>query len=145
MSGSETSPIVPPPFCAWGLFTTTTGEYEKAVTYLRQAAELTADDRQRERFGMAGIASVLARHWLARTRAQLGDFSEAFAVAREGLDIHLSMDSLTSVPSAHLAVGYVHLHRGERMTGFAAVDRRTGYKLASERVTYVARRAVGEA
>ena len=91
----------------------TIGEYEKAVTYLRQAADLTADDRQRERFGMAGIASVLTRHWLARTLAQLGDFSEALAVAREGLDINLSMDNLTSLPSAHLAVGYVHLHRGE--------------------------------
>ena len=74
----------------------TTGEYDKAVGYLRQCVELTGGERLRERFGMAGLASVLARHWLARAFAELGAFSEGLAMAREGLDINLSTDNVAS-------------------------------------------------
>jgi hypothetical protein len=70
----------------------TIGEYEKAVVYLRLGAELSGGERLHERFGMAGIASVLGRHWLARALAQLGEFSEGFTVAQAGLDINLSTD-----------------------------------------------------
>ena len=42
----------------------TTGEYNKAVGYLRQCVELTGGERLRERFGMAGLA-VGARAQLA--------------------------------------------------------------------------------
>ena len=75
----------------------TTGEYDKAVVYLRQGVELTGGERLRERFGMAGLASVLARHWLARALAELGEFSEGLAMAREGLDINLSTDNVASL------------------------------------------------
>jgi hypothetical protein len=66
---------------------------------------------------MAGIASVLGRHWLARALAQLGEFSEGFTVAQAGLDINLSTDIVASLPAAHAAVGYVHLQRGGASAG----------------------------
>jgi hypothetical protein len=43
---------------------------------------------------MGGIASALARHWLARALAELGEFSEALVVAQESLDINLSTDNV---------------------------------------------------
>jgi class 3 adenylate cyclase/tetratricopeptide (TPR) repeat protein len=91
----------------------TTGEYAKAIAYLRQAVELTGGERLREQLGMSGIASVLARHWLARALAELGEFSDGLAVAREGLDINLSTENVAGLPAAHSAIGYVLLRRGE--------------------------------
>ena len=85
--------------------------------------ELTGGERLRERFGMAGLASVLARHWLARTLADLGQFSEGLAVAQEGLDINLSTDNVASLPIAHAAVGYLHLRRGEFAEALAPLTR----------------------
>jgi tetratricopeptide (TPR) repeat protein len=60
-----------------------------------------------------GLASVIARFWLARTLTELGEFSQALTVAREGMDINLSTDVVATLPSAHSAVGFVHLQRGE--------------------------------
>ena len=96
---------------------------------------------------MAGIASVLARHWLARTLAQLGDFSEGLAVAREGLDMALSTDNVASLPPAHLAVGYVHLHRGELAEALAPLTRAVEIGKATEFLNWgsTCRRLAGSA
>jgi tetratricopeptide (TPR) repeat protein len=91
----------------------TTGEYDKAVAYLRKGVELTAGERLRQLLGMAGIPSVLARNWLARALAELGEFPEGLAVARESLDINLSTDNVAGLPAAYSAIGYVHLQRGD--------------------------------
>jgi class 3 adenylate cyclase/tetratricopeptide (TPR) repeat protein len=109
-----------------------TGEYDKAVVYLRQVVELTAGEWLRERFGMSGVVSVIARHWLARSLAELGQLSEGLAVAREGLDIALSTDNVGSLPPAHSAVGYVHLHRGELAEALAPLTRAVEVGKATE-------------
>jgi tetratricopeptide (TPR) repeat protein len=96
-----------------GAFNYTTGEYDKALAYLRQGAELTGGERRGERLGHVGLASVIARFWLARTLSELGEFSQALTVAREGMDINLSTDVVATLPAAHSAVGLVHLRRGE--------------------------------
>ena len=101
----------------------TTGEYAKAVVYLRQALELTGGERLRDQFGMAGIASVLARHWLVRALTDLGEFSEGLAVAQEALDINLSTDIVATLPAAYSAVGYVRLRRGELVEALAPLTR----------------------
>ena len=110
----------------------TTGEYGKAVAYLRQGAELTAGERQRARFGMAGLASVLGRHWLARALAELGEFSEALTVAQECLDINLSTDIVATLPAAYAAVGYVHLQRGELLQALVPLTRAVEVGQAAE-------------
>jgi tetratricopeptide (TPR) repeat protein len=96
-----------------GAFHYTSGEYDKAIAYLRQGAELTGGERRGERLGHVGLASVIARFWLARTLTELGEFSQALTVAREGMDINLSTDVVATLPAAHSAVGLVHLRRGE--------------------------------
>jgi tetratricopeptide (TPR) repeat protein len=96
-----------------GAFHYTTGEYDKAIAYLRQGAELTGGERRGERLGHVGLASVIARFWFARTLTELGEFSQALTVAREGMDINLSTDVVATLPAAHSAVGLVHLRRGE--------------------------------
>jgi class 3 adenylate cyclase/tetratricopeptide (TPR) repeat protein len=110
----------------------TTGEYDKAVVYLRQGMELTGGERLRERFGMAGLASVLACHWLARTLAELGQLSEGLAVAQEGLDINLSTDNVASLPIAHATVGYLHLRRGAFAEALAPLTRAVEVSQAAE-------------
>jgi tetratricopeptide (TPR) repeat protein len=110
----------------------TTGEYDKAVVYLRQGLELTGGERLRERFGMAGLASVLARHWLVRTLAEQGEFVEALALAREGLALNLSTANVASLPIAHATVGYVHLSRGELAAALAPLTRAVEVAQAAE-------------
>jgi tetratricopeptide (TPR) repeat protein len=85
--------------------------------------ELTGGERLRERFGMAGLASVLARHWLARAFAELGAFSDGLVMAREGVDINLSTDNVASRAIAYAAVGYVHLCRGDSTEALAPLTR----------------------
>jgi class 3 adenylate cyclase/tetratricopeptide (TPR) repeat protein len=101
----------------------TIGEYEKSIGYSRRAVELTAGDRQRERFGLTAIASVLARYWLGRALAEVGEFSEGLAVAQAGLETALSTDNVASLPPAHAAVGFVHLRRGAWAEALAPLTR----------------------
>jgi tetratricopeptide (TPR) repeat protein len=108
------------------------GDYQKALAYLRQGVALTAGDKLRERFGMAGIGSVLGRVWLALTLVELGEFLEAREVAREGLDINLATDNLASRPAAYWAVGYVHVHCGEFAEALVPLTRAVEVARAAE-------------
>jgi class 3 adenylate cyclase/tetratricopeptide (TPR) repeat protein len=114
----------------------TMGAYHQAVVYLRQAVELTAGERLRERLGMAGTASMFARYWLARTLTEVGAFPEAVAVAREGLDIVSLTNDVMSLVPAHSAVGYVHLCRGELAEALAPLTRAVELGKATEVVNW---------
>ena len=119
-----------------GAFHHAIGAYHQAVVYLRHAVELTAGERLRERLGMAGFASMFARHWLARTLAEVGSFPEAVAVAREGLDIVSSTNDMMSLVPAHLAVGYVQLCRGDLAEALAPLTRAVELGKATEVVNW---------
>jgi tetratricopeptide (TPR) repeat protein len=110
----------------------TLGEYDAAAVYLRQGLQLTGGEWLRERLGMTSTASVVARHWLARTLAELGKFSEGLAVAQEGLDTALSTGFVVDLPPALSAVGYVHLHRGDPMGALAPLTRAVEIGKATE-------------
>src|SRR5262249_20053842 len=84
----------------------------------------------------AGFASVYARLWLARTLVEVGAFSEAGAVAHEGLDIVASTNDVMSLVVAHLAVGYVHLFRGELGESLAPLTRAVELGRATEVVNW---------
>jgi tetratricopeptide (TPR) repeat protein len=110
----------------------TLGEYETAAVYLRQGLQLIGDEWLRERFGMTSTASVVARHWLARTLAELGNFSEGLAVAQEGLDTALFTGFVGDLPPALSAVGYVHLYRGDTLEALAPLTRAVEIGRATE-------------
>ena len=110
----------------------TLGEYDTAAVYLRQGLQLIGDEWLRERFGMTSTASVVARHWLARTLAELGNFSEGLAVAQEGLDTALSTGFVGDLPPALSAVGYVHLYRGDTLEALAPLTRAVEIGRATE-------------
>ena len=110
----------------------TLGEYAKAVVYFRQGLQLTGGEWLRERLGMTSTASVVARHWLARTLAELGKFSEGLPVAQEGLDTALSTGFVVDLPPALSAVGYVHLHRGDPIEALAPLTRAVEIGKATE-------------
>ncbi len=110
----------------------TLGEYDTAAVYLRQGLQLIGDEWLRERFGMTSTASVVARHWLARTLAELGNFSEGLAVAQEGLDTALSTGFVGDLPPALSAVGYVYLYRGDTLEALAPLTRAVEIGRATE-------------
>ncbi len=68
------------------------GSYDRAAELFRQIVASIQGDLVRERFGMAALASVWARSWLAWTLAELGDFDEATRVAEEAAEIAATGD-----------------------------------------------------
>ena len=63
------------------------GNYPRAVDLLRQVVASLHGDLVRERFGMVAFPSVWARSWLAWTLAEMGEFTDAEAVAEEAAEI----------------------------------------------------------
>jgi tetratricopeptide (TPR) repeat protein len=85
----------------------TLGDYRQAVEILRQNVESLSPARAAERFGMAGLPSVLSRGYLASYLAELGAFPEAFKHAQEGLDIAESANDAYSIAFACNLIGWI--------------------------------------
>ena len=68
------------------------GDYVVAIDLLQRNAAMLEGDRVRERFGVAGLPSVLSRVWLAWGLAEGGKFHQATACADEGLRIAEAAD-----------------------------------------------------
>jgi class 3 adenylate cyclase/tetratricopeptide (TPR) repeat protein len=88
------------------------GSYERAAELFRQIVASIQGDLVQERFGMAALASVWARSWLAWTLAELGDFDEATRVAEEAAEIAASGDHAYSRIQACWGLGTVYLIQG---------------------------------
>src|SRR5207249_5224309 len=66
------------------------GDYRRAVDFFsRNVASLTGE-LIRERFGMTGLPSVMARTWLVSCLAELGEFVEGVARGEERSEEHTS-------------------------------------------------------
>jgi len=62
-------------------------DYRDAEGFLRKAIRALEGDLSRERFGLAGFPSVMARWLLASSLAERGEFVEGLACGQEGLRI----------------------------------------------------------
>jgi class 3 adenylate cyclase/tetratricopeptide (TPR) repeat protein len=90
----------------------TLGDYRRAVEYLRRNVELLTGPAARERFGLAGVASVLSRGHLVWSLAELGEFEEAVPLAEEAIRLAESTRDVYSLAHAHLALGGVLVRQG---------------------------------
>jgi tetratricopeptide (TPR) repeat protein len=89
------------------------GDYPQAIDCLRQNLVALDGALLWERFGLAGLPSVLSRTWLARCLAELGVFTEGLAHGEEGLRLAEAVDHPNSLIQVCYDVGYVYLRKGE--------------------------------
>jgi class 3 adenylate cyclase/tetratricopeptide (TPR) repeat protein len=90
-----------------------TGEIERQVKLHREVAERLAGPKVFERYGLAGIPSVLARGLLSWGLAELGDFEEAEAWGSQGIEIAEQGKNLFSSTWAYACLGYAYLIHGK--------------------------------
>jgi len=88
------------------------GDHQTAQRHLRRAVAAVDGPLRRERWGMAGLVSVAARMWLAASLADVGEFDEAIACARDALAIAQDADHPWSTAGSHMTLGVVLLTRG---------------------------------
>jgi tetratricopeptide (TPR) repeat protein len=89
------------------------GDYPQAIDCLRQNLVALDGALLWERFGLAGLPSVMSRTWLARCLAELGMFTEGLAHGEEGLRIAEAVNHPNSLITVCYDVGYVYLRKGE--------------------------------
>ena len=90
-----------------------TGEFDAAIELARRNVALLQGERARERFGAALLPAVYSRAVLAWSLAELGQFTEAAEVGREGIQLAEMVDHPYSLVFACLGLGTVHLRRGD--------------------------------
>jgi class 3 adenylate cyclase/tetratricopeptide (TPR) repeat protein len=89
------------------------GNYPRAIDFLRQNLVALEGELLRERFGLAGLPSVMSRDMLARCLSELGAFTEGLAHGEEGLRIAEAIDHPNSLIQACYGIGRVYLRKGE--------------------------------
>jgi tetratricopeptide (TPR) repeat protein len=99
----------------------TRGEYRQAVAHLERAITLSGGERLHQRLGLSVIASVQSRRWLICCLAELGAFDEGIRWGEEAIQIADSGGHLISQASARLAVGFLHLVRGDPTAAIPAL------------------------
>jgi class 3 adenylate cyclase/tetratricopeptide (TPR) repeat protein len=101
----------------------TLGNHRRALGLLRRNVELLTGDLLRERFGLAALASVLSRAWLARCLAELGAFPEGIAHAEEAVRIAEAVDHPNSLIHASLGVGFLALRTRDFSRAIPVLER----------------------
>ena len=99
------------------------GDHPTAQRHLRRAVAAVDGPLSRERWGMAGLVSVASRMWLAASLADVGEFDEAIAAARDGLAIAQDADHPWSTAGSHMTLGVVLLTRGYLDEAAPVLDR----------------------
>jgi class 3 adenylate cyclase/tetratricopeptide (TPR) repeat protein len=97
------------------------GDYARATEVLRQVVASLPDDLARERFGMAGFASVFARSYLAWSLAEQGEFTEGVPVGVRGMEI--AEDDPYSLGQAAYGLGMVHVLQGRHERAIQLLER----------------------
>jgi class 3 adenylate cyclase/tetratricopeptide (TPR) repeat protein len=95
-----------------GLARYSMGEFPAAIDLARRNVELLKGDLARELFGLPLLPAVYSRTLLAWSLAELGIFTEAAEIGREGVTIAEMVDHPYSLVFACLGLGTVHLRRG---------------------------------
>jgi class 3 adenylate cyclase/tetratricopeptide (TPR) repeat protein len=102
------------------------GDYREGVDVLTQNAGLLVGERERERFGLTALPSVLSRAWLAWCLAELGDFGEGDVHATEALKIAEAVDLPIDVVIACFANGILGLRKGDVEPAISVLERALG-------------------
>jgi class 3 adenylate cyclase/tetratricopeptide (TPR) repeat protein len=88
------------------------GDYGQAIAFLTRNVELLEGELSHERFGLAGLASVLSRYGLACALAEQGAFAEAMTCSEEGVRIAEAVDHPFSLVLSYFSIGLASLRQG---------------------------------
>ncbi len=91
----------------------TLGDVRRARDQVVWFVDSLKGDLQYQRFGLLGLPSVMARGWLMRSLAELGDFAEGIAHTDEALQIAQAAEQPYSLVHAFSGVGHLYLLKGE--------------------------------
>ena len=89
------------------------GQYRRAVTAFGESVESVQGPLRHERFGLPVAVSVVARSWLARSCAALGEFARGIASGEEALQIAQAVDQPFDLVIASQGAGHVYLRKGD--------------------------------
>ncbi|PYN92576.1 MAG: hypothetical protein DMD89_27165, partial [Candidatus Rokuibacteriota bacterium] len=89
------------------------GEYERVVELAAENLAALPADWVYEYFGNAAPASVFDRHWLVRSLAELGRFTEAAEYEAEAVRLAEPTHHAFTVGVAYRAAGTLHLLKGD--------------------------------
>lgn len=107
------------------------GDYRRAIEILRKNLDSLQGSLARERFGLAGLPSVLLRFHLVWCLAELGNFTEGIVCAQEGIRIAEEVDNPYSLMFAYAGAGILRLLRGELSQATPVLER--GFELCRVR------------
>src|SRR5262249_12380113 len=99
------------------------GDYRPASELLRWILDLLKDDPQRRYSGMAGLPSVFSHMSLARSLAELGQFTLAALHGDEALRIAETSGQPFDLAMACLGLGIVRLIQGDLPAAIAVLER----------------------
>jgi class 3 adenylate cyclase/tetratricopeptide (TPR) repeat protein len=109
------------------------GDYRQAVHYYRKNVETLTGEGLHERFGQAGLPSVLSRAYLNWSLAELGEFAEGIVHGDEAVQIaEVMVDQPFTLCHAYLGVGLPHLYKGALSQAIAMLERSLGVCLAGD-------------
>jgi DNA-binding NtrC family response regulator/tetratricopeptide (TPR) repeat protein len=103
------------------------GDYARARECFQSNIDALQGDLIRERFGEAGLPSVLSRVWFVQPLIEQGDFAEARTRAEEAVRIAEEADHPYSLVGAYRSLGCVHLRAGDLEHAIHLFER--GYRL----------------
>jgi DNA-binding NtrC family response regulator/tetratricopeptide (TPR) repeat protein len=89
------------------------GEYRDAIRTFTRNIEALTGPLAHDRMGMAELPSVHSRVWAAWCLAEIGQFAEAIARAREALEVAQATGHPRMSMIAYLGLGRVYLRRGD--------------------------------
>jgi DNA-binding SARP family transcriptional activator len=113
-----------------GMILCAAGEYRTAIEHLQRAAEILSVDSTRDFVGWAGSPIVMAHAYLAMCLGHLGEFEDGLAHGRQAVAIADERHQPASSVFARLALGGVHLVRGEIEAAASSLER--AFDLADE-------------
>jgi tetratricopeptide (TPR) repeat protein len=106
-----------------GLACFAAGDYGPAEELLRKAVQSLEGDLSRERCGLAGFPSVMARSYLGLAVANRGDFNEGMAHAQEGVRLAENLDHPYSLIVACWSLGSVYGVKGQFGEAIGVLER----------------------
>ncbi len=107
------------------------GDYRQALEILRTNVDALQGSLARERFGLAGLPSVLLRFHLVWCLAEMGNFPEGIPYAQEGIRTAEEADNPFSLMYAYAGAGILWLLRGELSQATPMLER--GFELCRVR------------
>ena len=99
------------------------GNYEAGRKSFTQNIDAIPPEREKEHFRIAGPAAAWSRNILILCLAEIGDFAEGLAQAKETLRISLEANYSYTLAGAYFGLGYLHIRRGEPGSAVECLER----------------------